>query len=120
MDSIVKFAELEKFLDTKLKHFSIGMRARLAFSTAIHVDPDIMLIDEALSVGDLSFRRKCYDVISDLKKKGKTIVFVSHSLDEIEAFSDTALWIHEGVINSYGKPSEVVGKFKQFINHTKN
>ena len=114
IESIVRFAELEKFLDTKLKNFSSGMNARLAFSTAIQVDPDIMLVDEVLSVGDLPFQEKSFNAFMDFKKRGKTIVFVSHSLENITRLCDKALWIHEGIIKAYGDPTTVAEQYRTF------
>lgn len=111
---IIKFAELENFLDTKLKNFSTGMFTRLAFSIAVHVDSDILLIDEILSVGDISFQEKSFNAIMEFKEKGKTIVFVSHDVNQIRAHCDNVLWIHEGVIRSYGPPPQVVEEYTQF------
>ena len=117
IDEIINFAELEKFLDTKIKKFSAGMFARLAFSTAIKVDPDILLIDEVLSVGDISFQEKSFKTIMDFKKKGKTIILVSHAIEQIKKYCDKALWIHEGIIQSYGSPKKVVEEYEQFAAH---
>lgn len=114
IEDISKFAELEKFLDTKLKNFSSGMNARLAFSTAIQVDPDILLVDEVLSVGDISFQEKSFNAFMEFKKKGKTIVFVSHAVEQIEKLCDNVLWIHNGKIQEYGDPKTVVEKYRQF------
>ena len=116
IDEIVKFGETQNFLDTKLKNFSAGMNARLAFSTAIHVDPDIMLIDEVLSVGDLSFQKKCIGVFLDFKKKNKTILFVSHSIEQVKSLSDRVLWLHEGDVKEFGDPNFVIDEYKKFVN----
>jgi len=115
IDKIVKFAELERFLDTKLKNFSSGMHSRLSFSTAIEVDPDILLVDEVLSVGDLSFQEKSFNAFMNFKKRGKTIVFVSHAIDQIEKHCDKALWLHDGLVQEYGNPKSVIEKYKQFV-----
>lgn len=88
--------------------------ARLAFSTAIQVDPDILLVDEILSVGDISFQEKSFRAFMDFKKSGKTIVFVSHAIDNVERLCDSVLWIHNSKIQDYGRPSEVVEKYRQF------
>ncbi|MGI0057525.1 MAG: ABC transporter ATP-binding protein [Nitrosarchaeum sp.] len=115
IDEIARFGEIQNFLDTKLKNFSAGMNARLAFSTAIHVEPDIMLIDEVLSVGDLSFQKKCTDVFLDFKKKNKTILFVSHSITQVKSLSDRVLWLHEGAVNEFGDPDLVIEKYRKFV-----
>jgi len=114
IDEIAKFAELERFIDTKLKNFSAGMNARLAFSTAIQVNPDILLVDEVLSVGDISFQEKSFKSFMEFKQKGKTIIFVSHSIDQIRKLCDKALWLHEGKIRSYGTASKVVDEYTEF------
>lgn len=114
IEKIIEYAELEKFLDTKLKNFSAGMYARLAFSTAIEVDPDILLIDEVLSVGDVRFQEKSFNTIMKFKKENKTIVFVSHSVDQIKKYCDNALWINNGLIQSYGDPTTVIEEYEKF------
>ncbi|MGH7909676.1 MAG: ABC transporter ATP-binding protein [Thermodesulfobacteriota bacterium] len=108
---ILKFAELEKFEDTKIRNFSSGMHARLAFSTAAQVDPDILLLDEVLSVGDAFFKQKSFDMLMSFKKRGKTIVHVSHSLESVKRFCDRALLLHEGRIRSIGSPDAVVDEY---------
>ena len=115
IDDIIKFAELEKFLDTKLKNFSAGMYARLAFATAVQVDPDILLLDEVLAVGDISFKEKSFNTIMNFKKQGKTIIFVSHDLENITKYCDTALWLNDGLIQSYGDPKTTSEKYKQYV-----
>lgn len=117
IDSIIKFAELEKFLDTKLKNFSSGMHSRLAFSTAISVNPDILLVDEILSVGDITFNEKSFNALMDFKKRGKTIILVSHNIDVIKIHCDRVIWIHEGKIQSDGEPLKVVEEYSKFA-HT--
>jgi ABC-type polysaccharide/polyol phosphate transport system ATPase subunit len=114
IDEIIRFAELEKFLDTKLKNFSAGMNARLAFSTAMSVEPDILLVDEVLSVGDIKFQEKSFNAFMKFKKAGKTILFVSHSIDQIRENCDKALWLHDGVIRDYGDVSKVTEEYMQF------
>jgi lipopolysaccharide transport system ATP-binding protein len=114
IDEIIRFAELERFLDTKIKHFSAGMNARLAFSTAMSVEPDILLVDEVLSVGDIAFRKKSFDAFMKFKKTGKTILFVSHSIDQIRENCDKALWLHDGVIQDYGDVGKVTDEYLQF------
>lgn len=114
LDKIIKFAELEKFVDTKLKNFSTGMYARLAFSTAIEVNPDILIVDEVLSVGDASFQEKSFAVFNEFKKKDKTILFVSHNLEEIRKLCDRALWINQGEIQLIGDPVSVINEYEKF------
>lgn len=116
IDSIIRYAEVEKFLDTKLKNFSSGMNARLAFSTAIQVDPDIMLVDEVLSVGDISFKQKSFNTFIEFKKKGKTIVFVSHDIEQVRKLCDKVVWLHDGTVKAYGEPDFVIEQYKQYAN----
>ncbi len=110
-DEIVKFAELEEFIDLPVKVYSSGMYMRLGFSVAINVDPDILLVDEVLAVGDASFVGKCLEKISEFKKRGKTIVFVSHSLDLVQKICHRAAWMKKGRIVMIGDPKEVVDKY---------
>jgi len=123
IDQIIEFAELEKFSKMKLKYYSTGMRMRLAFSTALQINPDILLIDEALAVGDKSFREKSYQAFKSFKEKGKTIVYSTHSLGKIEEFSDRVLLLHQGKMIMIGNPSEVlkeyahIAKRKRFQNN---
>lgn len=119
IDDIAKFAEIEKFVDTKLKNFSSGMNARLAFSTAMQVNADIMLVDEVLAVGDISFQEKSFNAFMEFKRKGKTIVFVSHAIDQIQRLCDKVIWIHDGIICGYGDPVHVVEEYKQFATDKK-
>lgn len=116
INDIIEFAELEKFRNMKLKQFSAGMRVRLAFSTALQVDPDILLVDEVLSVGDILFRKKSYDSFISFKNKNKTIIFTSHNLDMIATLSDHVILINKGEILMQGKPNEVIQKFKELAN----
>ncbi len=106
-DSILRFAELETFIDTPLKHYSSGMQMRLGFAIAAHVDPDIVVIDEVLAVGDASFRQKCFATLSDFKREGKTIIFVSHDAVAVRRFCDEALWIEAGRVREIGDPERV-------------
>ena len=111
-DDIIGFAELERFQDQALKNFSSGMHVRLAFSVAFMVNADILLIDEVLAVGDASFQQKCYDVFRRLKKKGKTIIFVSHGMGDVKEFSDRVMLLHEGQIMSIGAPEKVIHDYQ--------
>jgi len=113
VDKIIKFAELEKFADTKLKHFSAGMFARLAFSTAIHVEPDILLLDEIISVGDLSFQQKSFDSCLSFKKKGKSIVLVTHSMEPVKQYCDRAILLNNGKIEVSGNPELVINEYQK-------
>jgi lipopolysaccharide transport system ATP-binding protein len=113
---IVEFAGLEKFIDTPVKHFSSGMYARLGFAVAVSVDPDILVVDEVLAVGDEAFQRKCMDKISDFKKRGKTIILVSHSLDLVQSLCDQALWLDGGVVRAAGESTEVVYRYLEWSN----
>jgi lipopolysaccharide transport system ATP-binding protein len=115
IDSIFEFAELERFKNSKLKNFSSGMYARLAFATAISTDPDVLLIDEVLSVGDAAFQSKCYDKINEYKQKRKTIVFVSHSLGTIEEICDECLFLHKGNFESIGATEDVISDYLSFV-----
>ena len=107
-DHIVDFAELHGFIDMPVKHYSSGMYVRLAFSVAVEMNPDILLIDEVLAVGDISFQTKCLDRIRQFQKKGKTILFVLHALETVEEFCSDVLLIHEGRFIMQGKPSDVI------------
>jgi ABC-type polysaccharide/polyol phosphate transport system ATPase subunit len=108
-DDIVEFAELEEFVDLKLKNYSSGMHIRLAFSVAIQVDADIVLIDEVLAVGDASFQQKCFDEFVRLKRAGRTIVFVTHDMGAVARFCDRAMLMERGKIVSIGDP-EMIGR----------
>ena len=112
VDNIIQYAELEKFENMKLKHFSSGMRARLAFASAIQIDPDILLIDEVLSVGDKDFQKKSYETFLSLKKNKKTILHATHNLNKLSEFSDRVLLLHKGKIVMIGNPDEVIRKYR--------
>jgi ABC-type polysaccharide/polyol phosphate transport system ATPase subunit len=112
---ILDYSELEKFADTKLKHFSTGMYARLAFATAVQVDPEILLVDEVLSVGDVGFQEKSFQTFLSFKKRGKTIVFVTHDLHQVKRLCDRALLINNGTIQKIGHPYEVVDEFYNVV-----
>jgi ABC-type polysaccharide/polyol phosphate transport system ATPase subunit len=105
---IVAFAELERFINAPLKHYSSGMYMRLGFAIAINVEPDILLIDEVLAVGDESFQKKCLAKIEEFKKQGKTMVFISHALETVRKLCDQAIWLEEGEIRSMGNPDKVI------------
>lgn len=111
VDEIIGFAELERFRDVKLKKFSTGMGMRLAFATAVQIDPDIILVDEILAVGDPPFQKKSYDAFMRFKERKKTIVFVSHDLNSINSLCDRAILLEGGRIASQGDPSMVVNDY---------
>ncbi len=106
-DDIIAFAELERFVDTKLKNYSSGMQVRLAFSVMVQSDPDVMLIDEVLAVGDAAFQQKCVDTFYRLRAEGKTIVLVTHVMSLVEQFCHRAMMISGGKITNIGAPSEI-------------
>ncbi|MGM0367978.1 MAG: ABC transporter ATP-binding protein [Actinomycetota bacterium] len=114
-DDIVKFAELEKFIDTPVKNYSSGMYMRLGFSIAINVDPDILLVDEVLAVGDQSFQAKCYKVIYDIMKRGKTIIIVSHDLETISDLCSRVAFLRDGKVVDMGNPIRVVSQYRAFV-----
>ena len=114
-DEIMDFAELRRFEDMKLKNFSSGMYVRLAFSTAVHTDPDILLLDEVLAVGDEAFQEKCRDRIHALKAEGKTIVFVSHALPAVGALCDRAMALDTGLILSTGDTEKVIAAYLDHV-----
>jgi ABC-type polysaccharide/polyol phosphate transport system ATPase subunit len=112
-DDIVAFAELEEFMDLKLKNYSSGMTVRLAFAVAIQVDAEIVLIDEVLAVGDAAFQQKCYDEFVRLKDDGRTIVFVTHDMGAIERFCDRAMLLERGNVVGIGDPAAIARKYNE-------
>jgi ABC-type polysaccharide/polyol phosphate transport system ATPase subunit len=114
-DEIVDFAELRDFIDAPVKTYSSGMYMRLGFAVAIHVDPDVLLIDEVLAVGDESFTRKCLDKIAEFRRRGKTILFVTHSLGLVEKMCDDALWLRQGRTADRGDPKRVVDAYLTWV-----
>lgn len=115
-EAIVDFAELEEFIDTPIKHYSSGMVMRLGFAVAINVDPDILITDEVLAVGDESFQRKCLDYIALLRRRGVTIIFVSHALDAVRSLCSRAIWLDHGQIVADGPSGEVVDRYLTYEN----
>lgn len=105
-EDIVAFAEIEKFMDQKLKNYSSGMQVRLAFSIAIRAQTEILVMDEVLAVGDAAFQKKCFDVFRDLKNQGKTIILVTHDMGNVERFCDRVLVLHDGVVMTITSPQE--------------
>lgn len=111
LDQIIEFSELEEFIDNPVRTYSSGMYMRLAFSVAINVEADILLIDEILAVGDQHFQDKCFNKLIELKNAGKTIVIVTHSMDQVRRFCDRAIWLYEGEVHRDGKVKEVLEEY---------
>jgi ABC-type polysaccharide/polyol phosphate transport system ATPase subunit len=114
-DAIVEFAELKDFIDAPVKTYSSGMYMRLGFAVAIHVSPDVLLIDEVLAVGDEAFTRKCLDKVAEFRRRGKTILFVTHSLGLVEKMCDDALWLSHGTTHGRGDPRRVVDEYLTYV-----
>ena len=113
IDSIIEFSGIKDFIDQPIRIYSSGMIARLAFSVIAHLDPEILLIDEVLAVGDIEFQKKSYNKILEFKQKKITIVLVSHNLENIKMLCDRAIWLEDGKIKMDGKPEEVVKKYQE-------
>ena len=111
IDDIIKFSELGDFIETPVRTYSSGMYMRLAFSIAVNVQADILLIDEILAVGDAHFQNKCLNKMKELKAQGKTMVFVSHNIDQVKSFCDRALWIKDGEIVMDGDTDKVLQEY---------
>ena len=111
LEDIIEFSELKDFIDSPVRTYSSGMYMRLAFSVAINVDADILLIDEILSVGDEHFQNKCFEKMLELKKQGKTMVFVTHSMGTVKSLCDRAIWLKDGLIRMDGNTEEVVDEY---------
>lgn len=116
LDTIIKFSELEEFIDNPVRTYSSGMYMRLAFSVAINVDADILLIDEILAVGDANFQAKCFNKLRELKSSGTTIVIVTHDTGTVQRFCDKVIWLNDGVIVGFGKSIEIVDKYLSYMN----
>ncbi|WP_242848862.1 ABC transporter ATP-binding protein [Syntrophomonas palmitatica] len=112
LDDIIEFSELGDFITSPVRTYSSGMYMRLAFAVAVNVDPDILLIDEILSVGDESFQKKCFSYMQDIKQKGCTMVIVSHSLGEIKKICDQVVWLHDGIIKINGECDFVIDQYR--------
>jgi lipopolysaccharide transport system ATP-binding protein len=112
-DEIVAFAEVKQFIDTPLKHFSTGMQMRLAFAVAAQLEPEILLVDEVLAVGDLEFQKKCLGKMSEVSKGGRTIVFVSHQMSQIRRLCERVFWVDRGVIKQDGPTLDVVSAYER-------
>ena len=115
LDKIIDYAELGDFIDTPIKHYSSGMYVRLGFAVAIHTNPDLLLVDEVLAVGDVSFQRKCFDSIEKFRRRGGTLLFVSHDLNTIQTLCDRVVWLEKGVIQTQGAPVDVLMDYHRFF-----
>lgn len=114
VESIIEFSELQEFIDVPIKHYSSGMYVRLGFAVAIHTEPDLLLVDEVLAVGDANFQHKCMDAIQRYRQRGGTILLVSHDLGAIESICDRAIWYEHGQVQAMGHPTDVV---MQYLNN---
>ena len=111
LDQIIEFSELQEFIDNPVRTYSSGMYMRLAFSVAINVDAEILLIDEILSVGDQHFQEKCFNKMRELKREGKTMVFVTHSMESVKNLCDRAVWLYDGQVRMDGNTDEVLKEY---------
>ena len=114
-DEIVDFSELKDFLDVPVRNFSSGMVARLAFSVATIVDPEILIVDEILSVGDIAFQQKSENKMRSMIEGGTTVLFVSHSLEQIENLCDRVVWLENGTVRKIGEPKQICEEYKQYV-----
>jgi ABC-type polysaccharide/polyol phosphate transport system ATPase subunit len=119
-DEIVRFAELEEFIDAPVKTYSSGMYMRLGFAVAINVDPDVLLVDEVLAVGDETFTHKCLDKFAEFRRRGRTLLLVTHSLDLVTRFCDEALWLDAGVAKAQGDPKRVIDAYLMDVARAEN
>jgi ABC-type polysaccharide/polyol phosphate transport system ATPase subunit len=114
-DEIVEFAELEDFMDMPMRTYSSGMYGRLAFAVAVSMDPDILVIDEALSVGDARFKKKCFDKMQELCGEDRTILLVTHAMGTVKKLCDRAVWLHKGEVVMKDRSKEVVKHYTRFL-----
>jgi teichoic acid transport system ATP-binding protein len=119
-DEIVEYAELEEAIDRPMKTYSAGMFSRLAFSVAMNLDPEVLLLDEILAVGDAAFQQKSMEAMRGLLDRAGTILFVSHSLGSVEEFCERAVWLENGRVRAEGKAGEVVGAYRESVAETKS
>ncbi len=115
-DDIIEFSELESFIDQPVKSYSSGMKSRLGFAISVNVNPDILIIDEALSVGDKAFAEKSLKKMQEFKQEGKTMIFVSHSIGQMKKFCEKILWLEYGMVKDYGTVEEIIPKYEEFLN----
>ena len=116
METIIDFSGLREFIDDPVKHYSSGMYVRLGFSVAVHMKPDVLLVDEVLAVGDEEFQRKCFDHLYTLRREGRTIVVVSHGLGQLEGLCDEVAWLDHGTVQEIGPATEVIGSYLSRVN----
>jgi lipopolysaccharide transport system ATP-binding protein len=110
-DEIVAFAEVERFIDTPVKHYSSGMYLRLAFAVAAHLEPEILLVDEVLAVGDAQFQKKCLGKMEGVAKEGRTVIFVSHQMNAVQSLCPKTLWLHQGTVREFGDSRDLIGRY---------
>ena len=120
LDEIVAFADIDKFLDTPVKHYSSGMHVRLAFSVAAHLEPEILLVDEVLAVGDMAFQRKCLGKMDDVAQAGRTVVFVSHNMGLLQTLCKRGIFLHKGTVDTDGTITEAVDAYLQTLEQARS
>ena len=120
MPDIIAFSDIGNFIDQPVKNYSSGMKSRLGFAISVNVDPDVLIIDEALSVGDQTFKERCYQKMNEFKEQGKTIFFVSHALGQIKRFCTKVLWLEAGILQGYGPRIKILPQYREFLRNFKS